>query len=145
MNRFTTQTNEKKVAKYNLITFAVIILPIWIAGLVYSLLQEPIDMGLVGIIGVAGAIICAVLATQVKTNNVFTLRFEGDVLHLEGRTKTAQYTVYDIPASDFVLKQSDSDKEQNMCSLKIKNTVFNLKYVENYSELKRYIEENYRH
>ncbi len=143
MNTFTTQTNEKKVARYNLITFAVIVLPLWIAGLVYSLLQEPIDLGFTAIIGIAGAIIAVVLATQVKTNNVFTLRFEDDILYLEGRTKTAHYRVYDIPASDFVLTQSKSDKAENMCSMKIKNTVFNLKYVENYTELKKYIEENF--
>ncbi len=143
MNKFVTQTNVKLTKKRNLITFAVIILPLWIASAVYCLLKKPIELELLGIISACFAILSLVLLTQVGVNNVFTLRFEGNELFIDGKQKQMHYHVYDIPASDIVLTQSEKDKAANRCSMKIKKTVFNLKYVENYSELKKYIEANF--
>ncbi len=143
MNTFVTKTNEKLTKKYNVISFAIIILPLWIALAVYSLLQKPMELELLGICSACFALLSVALMSQAGVNNVFTLRFEGATLYLDGKTKNAHYVVYEIPASDIVLKQSGADKAANRCSLRIKNTVFNLKYVENYSELKAYIEANY--
>ncbi len=143
MNTFTTQTNEKLTKKRNLITFAAIIFPLWIAVALYSLLQTPPEWELLGMISVGFLMISVILAFQVGVNNIFSLRFEGDVLYLDGKQKHMHYQVYDIPASDIVLTQSESDKAENRCSMRIKNTVFRLKYVENYSELKKYIELNF--
>lgn len=143
MKEFVTQTNEKKVAAYNIAIFATMIIPVWLALIVYSLLQDPIDLYILGIGSACFGLITIVLLTQVRINNVFTLRFEGNVLYLDGKTKKTHYQVCDIPASDVVLTQSKADKAANRCSFRIKNTIFNLKYVENYSELKKYIEANY--
>ncbi len=143
MNTFVTQTNEKKVITYNLITCAILVLSPWVLVTVYSLLQEPPYWDLLGICSACFGLLGLILAFQVKINNVFTLRFEGAEIYLDGKTKKAHYHVYDIPASDIVLKQSKADQEADRCSLRIKNTVFNLKYVENYAELKAYIEANF--
>ncbi len=144
MNTFTTQTNEKKNARFNLITAVVITTVPWAAVAIYSLLQTTPSWDLLGIASACYVLVLVVLASQIKINNIYTLRFEGNVLYLDGKTKNAHYQVYDIPASDFVLKQSKADVAQNSCSMRIKHTVFyNLKYVENYSELKKYIEDNF--
>ncbi len=144
MNTFTTQTNIKKNAVYNTVTALVITLIPWTALVIYSVLQDPIMWDMVGIATGAAAVILLALISQAKVNNVYTLRFEGANLYLDGKTKNAHYHIYDIPASDFVLTQSKKDKANNSCSLRIKKTVFyNLKYVENYTELKAYIEANF--
>ncbi len=143
MNTFTTKTNEKLTKKYNLISYAIIFVPIFLVGMVWTLLQDPIDLTMLGIFAACFVIISAVLISQSSVNNVFVLRFEGATLHLDGKTKNAHYMVYDIPASDIVLKQSEADKAADRCSLRIKNTVFNLKYVENYTALRAYIDANY--
>lgn len=143
MNTFTTKTTEKLVKKRNLITFSAIILPLWIASAVYSLLQDPMDMQLLGILSACFGILSIALLSQIGVNNVFVLRFEGATLYLDGKQKQMHYQVYDIPASDIVLTQSAADKAENRCRMKIKNTVFNLQYVENYTELKAYIEANF--
>lgn len=143
MKEFVTQTNAKKVTAYNFASFAIIIIPIWIALIIYSLLQDPINLYILVIGSAFFGLTTINLLIQARINNIFTLRFEGDVLYLDGKTPKAHYKVYDIPASDIVLTQSKADKVANRCSLRIKNTIFNLKYVENYSELKKYIEANY--
>ncbi len=143
MNTFTTQTNEKKVKKANLITFAIIVLPLWAASAIWTLTSDPMDLEMLGILSACFGILSIALLSQVGVNNVFTLRFEGAKLYLDGKQKHMHYEVYDIPASDIVLKQSAADKAANECSIRIKNTVFNLKYVENYAEMKAYIEANF--
>ncbi len=143
MKKFQTKTNVKLTKKRNLITFAVIILPLWIASAVYSLLRSPTDLQLLGIFSACFAILSLVLLTQVGVNNVYTIRFEGAEIFIDGKQKHMHYHVYDIPASDIVLTQSAADKAANRCGMKIKKTVFNLKYVENYSELKKYIAANF--
>ncbi len=143
MKRFVTKTNEKKVAKYNLVTFAVLLLIPWALLIAVSLMQEPPAWDLIGLCSAGFVPVGIILAFQMKTNNVFTLTFDGNVIYFDGKTKKAHYRIFDIPASDIVLKQSNADKAANCCSLRIKNTIFNLKYVENYSELKKYIDENF--
>lgn len=144
MNTFTTQTNAKKNTVYNIVTALVVILIPWAALVVYSVLQNPPMWDMVGIASAAAAVILLVLITQAKVNNIYTLHFEGSNLYLDGKQKHAHYHIYDIPASDFVLTQSKKDKCSDCCSLRIKKTVFyNLKYVENYTELRTYIEANF--
>ncbi len=143
MNTFITQTNEKLTKKANLTVFAIIVGLGFVGSAVYSLLQDPIDWQLFGIFAACFAILGVALFSQANVNNIYTLRFEGSTLYLDGKQKQMHYRVYDIPASDIVLTQSKADKAENRCSMKIKNTVFHLKYVENYSELKAYIEANF--
>ena len=72
------------------------------------------------------------------------LRFENDRLFITNRSTGAEYEVYDIPASDFVISQTKKEKRTDHCSLMIKNTVFTFGGVEKCTQLKQYISENYR-
>lgn len=73
----------------------------------------------------------------------WVLRFEDAHLYLTDCGSHQTYHVYDVPASDFVFRQSKSQKAKNRCDLKIRNTVFAIYDAEQYEEMTRYIAENF--
>ncbi|MBO5778696.1 MAG: hypothetical protein J6R82_03925 [Clostridia bacterium] len=79
-----------------------------------------------------------------KKGNHWTLEFKGDVLTITNIKTNASYCVYDIPASDFMIKQSKRDVQLDYCTFLIKNTVFAMDGVKNCQQLKAYIQENYK-
>ncbi len=78
-----------------------------------------------------------------KKGHYWKLSFENDMLTITNLTTNESYWVSDIPASDFVITQSKSEKHYDYCSLMIKNTVFAFGGIKNCQQLKTYIEENY--
>ena len=81
---------------------------------------------------------------KVRENRAYELRFENDTLYITNLATGDVYTVYDIPASDFIINQTKKEKSLDYCSLSIKNTIFNFGGVKSYSDLIIYITEHYR-
>lgn len=79
-----------------------------------------------------------------RNHQNYQLQFENDRLFITNQATGSVYEVYDIPASDFVINQTQKEISTDHCSLMIKNTVFTFGCVEKCSELKQYISENYR-
>ncbi len=75
--------------------------------------------------------------------SAYKLRFEGDRLLITNIRTSEQFEVFDIPASDFVITQTDKEKERDYCSLMIKNTIFMFGSVKKYSDLKEYIDNHF--
>ena len=78
-----------------------------------------------------------------NNNNHWKLKFKGDELTIINLTNHEVFTVYDIPASDFIINQTKSEKRLDYCSLAIKHTVFTFGGVKNCKKLKEYIKDNY--
>ena len=72
------------------------------------------------------------------------LRFEDDVLYITNFSTGEVFSVWDIPASDFIISQSKQEKQQDYCRVLIKNTVFAIGGVKNCSQLKQYIAQQYK-
>ncbi len=139
MNTFKTKSAILPVILPTLIICAVL----GIAGAVWAVIQSPPLYALA---------VCIVLllggtawftASTVSKQNVRVLTFKEGKLYLTNISGTKQFTVYDVPASDFIITQSEGQKKNDTCNLKIKNTVFKLYSVENCTEMKKYIEENF--
>ncbi len=81
---------------------------------------------------------------QTRRGQDYVLSFEGDRLYIHNRTTSESYEVYDIPASDFVIKQTKKEIGLNYCSVIIRGTVFGFGGVKNCKELKEYIAANYK-
>ena len=71
------------------------------------------------------------------------LKFEGDTLYIEDLNSFKRFVVYNIPASDIVIKQSEEEKRSDYCRLRIKKTIFQFGGVKNCSQLKEYIQKYY--
>ncbi len=89
-------------------------------------------------------IVCVVLYIQ-KRNLApcWRLSFENDELTLFNLKTGERFEVYDIPATDFVIRQSAKDKELDYCDVLIKNTIFAMGGVKNCTRLKAYIDAHY--
>ncbi len=79
-----------------------------------------------------------------KKGHHWKLEFENDMLTITNLKTSQSYWVADIPASDFVITQSQSEMHLDYCSLMIKNTVFSFGGIKNCQQLKTYIKENYK-
>jgi len=84
------------------------------------------------------AIFLAVIMPLSQTKTV--LRFEGNKLFIDG---VKHYVVFDVPASDFLLSQTEAGKKKDIGSMKIKNTIFSFKGIQNFSKMREYITENF--
>ncbi len=141
MKKFTTKANL--FWTYSIPNIVVCIAVIT-AGVVWGFMQEPKNYAVMAFAVAIAVFIYVFMHTVSKGNYVITFTFEGAELHIDGSTRnSAHYVVYDVPASDFVLTQSPKEKELNRCTMAVKGTMFKYKNVENYTELKAYIEENF--
>lgn len=82
--------------------------------------------------------------TAIKKEHYWKLEFEDDALTIVNLKTNEYYSVFDIPASDFVITQSGNETNLDYCTLMIKHTVFAFGGVKNCTQLKAYIQENYR-
>lgn len=80
---------------------------------------------------------------KMRVSHAWRLEFIDNFLIITNLNTKEEYEVYGIPASDFVITQTKSEKRTDHCSLMIKNTVFLFGSVKNCSQLKAYIRENY--
>ena len=78
-----------------------------------------------------------------KNLHDYRLYFENDYLLIKDRTTGETFEVYDILASDFIIKQTKKDKKRNYCGVATKRTVFMFAGVKNCNELKEYISNHY--
>ena len=81
---------------------------------------------------------------QIRKGHSWRLEFKNDELTIINLKTGEAFCVWDIPASDFVIKQEKKEIELDYCSLSIKNTVFHFEGLNNCSELRKYIKENYK-
>lgn len=86
----------------------------------------------------------AALVSSNKKGHYWRLEFEDDALTIINLKTNESYSVYDVPASDFVITQSGKEANLDYCTLLIKNTIFAFGGVKNCVKLKAYIQENYR-
>ena len=140
MNTFQTQTNSKFAFKIYgltmLITYLILALCscyfLTISIGTFIMIEAFILLG----IGFSSII-------TLKNNSKFTFYFEGNILYINGVKPTQVWKIYEIPATDFIITQSKSEKACDCCTVKIKNTIFKFYGVENYTQLKSYIENNF--
>lgn len=70
------------------------------------------------------------------------LRFEGDRLYIR-HVDRREYTVYDVPAGDFIFRQTGLEKKYNVGRLQIKGTAFHFYGIQDFSETRRYVLANF--
>ena len=88
---------------------------------------------------------CFIVFKQNKQKGHFwKLNFEGHTLTITNKITYESFNVYDVSASDFIIKQSKREKQLNYCTLKIKRTVLELGGVKNCQQMKDYIQKNYK-
>ena len=78
-----------------------------------------------------------------KTTTRWRLEFEENTLLLTNLGKRQSYEVWDVPAEDFVLKQTKAQRKRDCGDLRIRNTMFTLIEVQNFSATKQYIETHF--
>lgn len=139
MNRFSTKLDSSYHIKRILITDGLLFLIL--TGLnLFSFTQPAGGTRLFLIFEgvILFAVLLAVILSLRQTKTV--LRFQGNKLYIDG---VKHYVVYDVPASDFLLSQTESDKKKDIGNMKIKNTIFSFKGIRNFSKLTEYINENF--
>lgn len=132
-----TRTDQRWYALYT----ALICLALGAAGAagMWLWLRIPGPALLVG--GVC-VFMAAIMAPVLSRQNNFTLYFADsklDVIRQDGE----YYDFYDIPASDFRCSQNFLEKARNVGRIQIRGTMFTFYGVQNYSEVCRYIRENF--
>ena len=80
---------------------------------------------------------------RLRTDRGWKLEFVDDNLTVINLYTRESFAVYDISASDLIIKQTKKEKQLDYCDLKIKNTIFNIRGIRKCEELKKYIKENY--
>ena len=69
--------------------------------------------------------------------------FENDKVHIYNTGNRQSYVFYQIKQSDFHIKQSQKQKENNTCDMKIEDSVFAFYDVQSCQEMLAYIQENF--
>ena len=69
--------------------------------------------------------------------------FENDNVHIYNTGNRQSYVFYQIKQSDFHIKQSQKQKENNTCDMKIEDSVFAFYDVQSCQEMLAYIQENF--
>ena len=90
------------------------------------------------LICVVYVLLCAAALVYFAMVSRWELTFVKDKLYLKNLGNKREYEVFDIPSSDWSMRLTS--KEKNVGSLKIKNTVFNIGGIQNFSEMRKYIE-----
>lgn len=140
-NVFTTETDIEYVKRQSNKAMAIIFIVLSLLACLGFLIAWQTFIFFEGIVLVS----CIVaMFSKKRNNNNFELHFENDHLYIMNRTTGKTFEVFDIPASDFVITQTEKEKAANYCSLLIKNTVFAFGGIKNCSELKEYISQNYK-
>lgn len=80
-----------------------------------------------------------------RSGNYWRLEFVNDNLTVTNLKSGKSFHVDNVPATDFVITQTKSEIPLDYCSLMIKNTVFVFGTVKNCTQLKEYIDANYKH
>lgn len=137
---FTTETD----AKYAKGQFIKPVLAVFIGGAVLALLGFAISWQLAVFLLVALVFCFGIVYYSTLRKCSWRLFFENDQLTLTNLTTGQTFSVWDIPASDIVIKQSEKEKELDYGFVTIKDTVFGFHGVRNCSALREYIKENFR-
>ena len=69
--------------------------------------------------------------------------FENDNVHIYNTGNRQSYVFHQIKQSDFHIKQSQKQKENNTCDMKIEDSVFAFYDVQSCQEMLAYIQENF--
>ena len=137
---FTTETDAKYAKKQ----FIKPILFVCIGGAPLCLLALLISWQLAAFLLISlGSCFGIVYYTTIRKCS-WRLFFENDQLTLTNLTTGQTFSVWDIPASDIVIKQSEKEKELDYGFVTIKDTVFGFHGVKNCSALREYVKQNYR-
>ncbi len=141
MNTFTTKTNPEYVKKSSKISIVKTFLgfsAIACIGFIYGwktfLLLE--------IIVITACILT--MKNQQKTGHSFELKFEDNNITFTNLSTNSSYQLTEVPLSVINIRQNKADKDGDLCSFSIKNTGAMFGGVENYTELKKYIDENFK-
>jgi hypothetical protein len=137
---FTTET-DAKYAKMQFFRPALITM---IGTMTLSLLGLIVSPGLVVMLEITQLFCLGIIYYTTLRKCSWRLFFENDQLTLTNLTTGQTFSVWDIPASDIVIKQSEKEKELDYGFVTIKDTVFGFHGVRNCNALREYIKENYR-
>ena len=137
MHTFTTKSDCRK-------TMAITCLCGWIVLTLLSLLALKV--------AVITFLFCEGLATfgavggyfmSVRNIARWNLYFENDVLYLTNMGTKQQYTVWDTPLEDFVFNQTKNQKKHDTGSIMIRDTIFFIDSIQNFTATKQYIETHF--
>jgi hypothetical protein len=115
-----------------------------IGTMTLSLLGLIVSPGLVVMLEITQLFCLGIIYYTTLRKCSWRLFFENDQLTLTNLTTGQTFSVWDIPASDIVIKQSEKEKELDYGFVTIKDTVFGFHGVRNCNALREYIKENYR-
>jgi hypothetical protein len=112
-----------------------------ISVFLFFLLRDSAQTGT--LLAVCGGLFAAVVLFglySVHTSR-FRIVFRGNAIHLTNVATKQEFDVWDIPASDCVMKLTDP--ENDLGSLVIRKTQFRMTKVRNFSAMKQYVEEHF--
>ena len=134
MTSFKTQSSSRKAVMTVLYTFLVMFALAFLAlrvAVVTWLFFEIILLLTFGF--------CMILSGR----SYFEMAFRGDRIIMYNRGNRQSYEFEDLKRSDFLIRQSPKQKEQNTCDMQIKDCMFHFYDVQNCSQLLAYIQENF--
>ena len=137
---FTTETDSKYAKKQ----FIKPILFVFIGGAPLCLLALLISWQLAAFLLISLGFCFGIAYYTTIRKCSWKLHFENDNLTLTNLTTGQTFSVWDIPASDIVIKQSEKERELDYGFVTIKDTVFGFHGVKHCNALREYIKQNYK-
>ena len=133
-NQFETISSAQRNVRAVLIAWLAMAL-LALLGLKVSIVTWVFFEGMVAISCLAGLFLTA--------KGKWRMRFEGTLLTITNTANHSQYYLNDLKKSDFIFSQSSAQKKKNCAHLKIvgSSAVFN--DVQNFEELKAYLDQNF--
>ena len=140
-NTFITNTNHSANKKKYILTFVItyIVMAVVVAIFLFKIISALIYVEALVLIC---TIFCAFLA--LKNNGKYEFIFTDNNLKIIGVNARQNWAFFDLPTSDFILSQTEKQKQKNCGNMKIKNTPFKFYFVENFSEMQNYINQNFK-
>ena len=133
-NQFETISSAKKNVR--------VLLFIWLAMAIIALLGLKVSIVAWAFFECMVAISCLMmllLTARVK----WRMRFEGTLLVITNTLNHQQFYLNDLKKSDFIFSQSNVQKKKNCAHLKIIGSSAAFNDVQNFEELKAYIDQNF--
>ena len=139
MKEFVTETDSKHArVKYSLIAFLIYLI---FAGLGTLLLLVKLATFII-FEGVAFAALVIGIFGVIRNNSHFIIYISKELFRVVGNGPSQIWEMDDVSLSDITLYQSEGEKRFDRCTLKIENTKYKFYGVENYTELKKFLEQS---
>lgn len=117
---------------------------IWLALSAFALLA--LRIAVITCLFFEGIVLAVCIFTYIyvcKNTARWKLEFQDNTLLVTNLGNQQKYSVYDVAAEDFILKQTKSQKKRDCGDLRVKDTIVMMGDVQQFSAVKQYIESHF--